>query len=393
MSMEPQPKRVGPKLVGSRRRLLRVAQFVVSLAIVAGIFAFAMPRVADYSDVWATIADLTWMEMVTLLGATGLNLATYWPVIVASMPGLTLAQAAVVNQTSTSIANTIPGGGAIAVGVSYTMYRSWGFTNADIALTALVTGTWNGLVKLGLPLIALGLLAIQGDANRALVAASLVGVAVLAAGVVLVGLMLWKKRFARAIGSGLGKAASWLRRLMRRTPVTGWAEAAVRFRKQTIQLVAKRWVPLTSATVVSHLTLYLVLLMALRHVGVSDQEVSWAQVLGVFAFVRLLSAVPITPGGLGIVELSYIGGLVLAGRGHADVPPDLFRAQVAAAVLVFRALTYGLQIPLGGVTYVVWRRRKHRRREELNDIDRHFPPGGRGEAEVSGWTEVRNRGG
>jgi uncharacterized membrane protein YbhN (UPF0104 family) len=103
-------------------------------------------------------------------------------------------------------------------------------------------------------------------------------------------------------------------------------------------------VPLTFTTVVSHLALWFVLLLALRHVGVSEQEVSWAEVLAVFAFARLLSAAPITPGGLGVVELALIGGLDAAGKSTADVPPDLFRAQIAGAVLLFRALTYGVQI-------------------------------------------------
>ena len=40
---------------------------------------------------------------------------------------------------------------------------------------------------------------------------------------------------------------------------------------------------------------------------------------------------------------------------YADVPADVFHAQVTAAVLVFRALTYGVQIPLGAITYVIWR--------------------------------------
>jgi hypothetical protein len=68
----------------------------------------------------------------------------------------------------------------------------------------------------------------------------------------------------------------------------------------------------------------------------------------VFAFGRLLSAHPITPGGLGIVDLGYIGGLVLAGRRHADVSVDAFSAQVTAAALVFRALTYGCRYRSGG---------------------------------------------
>lgn len=36
------------------------------------------------------------------------------------------------------------------------------------------------------------------------------------------------------------------------------------------------------------------------------------RVLSVFVFGRLISALPITPGGLGVIELGYIGGLVAA---------------------------------------------------------------------------------
>ena len=107
--------------------------------------------------------------------------------------------------------------------------------------------------------------------------------------------------------------------------------------------------------VASHLSLYLVLLLALHFVGVANDEITWAQVLGVFAFGQLLTAVPITPGGVGIVEVAYIGGLILAGEGHATVTADVFHSQVAPAVLVFRALTLGIQIPLGALTHLIWR--------------------------------------
>jgi uncharacterized membrane protein YbhN (UPF0104 family) len=100
--------------------------------------------------------------------------------------------------------------------------------------------------------------------------------------------------------------------------------------------------------VVSHLSLYLVLLITLRHVGVSDAEVGWAEVLAVFAFARLATAIPFTPGGAGVVEAVLIAGLTGAGGQ---------REQVTAAVLVFRALTWGLPILVGIVTYLWWRRR------------------------------------
>jgi uncharacterized membrane protein YbhN (UPF0104 family) len=352
--MEQRPVR-GP--ARRRKRVIRMVQLAVSLVVVLGIFVGILPKIASYSDVWKSLSELTWLELASILAATVFNLWTYWLQMVAAMPGLKVTQAAVNNQSSTTVANLFPGGGAIAVGVAYAMFRSWGFPNNDIALMVAVTGVWNTFLKLALPVAALGLVALTGGGSTLLVPA-LIGLAVLVVAVGLFAAVLWKKEMARAVGERLGRVWSWLRRLFRKSAVTTWGEGAVGFRAQTIGLVRRRWLPITLTTLVSHLALYFVLLLALRHIGISEREISWAQVLGVFAFVRLISAIPLTPGGLGLVELGYIGGLVLAGRGHADVPVEVFRAQVAAAVLLFRALTYGVQIPLGGLTYLIWQRKK-----------------------------------
>jgi putative heme transporter len=341
----------------TRKRVIRVAQVLISLVIVVGIFAFAIPKIANYGDVWRSVRSMTWLEITTLIAVSVLNILTYWPMMVASMPGLTLGQAAVNNQSSTSIANTLPGGGFIATGVSYTMYRSWGFTNTEIGLTTIVTGIWNSFIKLGMPILALLALVITGRTNAALIVPTVIGIGVLLIAIGLFAGMLWKVDMARAIGGGLGKAATFVRKWFHK-PEVHWGNAAASFRKQTIGLVSKRWIPLTLSALASHIALYLVLLLALRHVGVSEQEISWAQVLGVFAFVRLISLFPLTPGGVGLVELGYIGGLYVAGKAHADVPLDVFKAQVTAAVLVFRTLTFVLQIPLGALTYVIWQRKK-----------------------------------
>ena len=100
-------------------------------------------------------------------------------------------------------------------------------------------------------------------------------------------------------------------------------------------------------SLVSHLSLYVVLLVALRDVGVSDTEVGWAEVLAVFAFARLATAIPLTPGGVGFVEGVLVTGLVGAGG-----DPD----EVAAAVVVYRALTWALPILVGIGCYLWWRR-------------------------------------
>ena len=337
----------------------RVIQILISLAIVVAVFAFALPKIADYRSVWSAISSLSPGQFVVLLAVTGFNIFTYWPQMVASMRGLTLGQAAVNNQTSTTVANTVPAGGMVAIGITVAMFRSWGFSYEAITLSELVTFVWNTFIKLGLPIVALAILAVQGTVGSGLLAAAIFGLAFLLVAIVLFGLVLWKKPLARRIGSGLGRVASFFRRIVRRPPVGDWGEAAVRFRHDSIDLIAHRWVALTISTVVSHIGLYLVLLISLRYVGVTGAQISWAEVLGVFAFVRLLSALPLTPGGLGVVELGYIGGLVLAGRHHlGGLSSAEFHALVAAGVLLFRALTYLLQIPLGGITYVIWKRKR-----------------------------------
>jgi len=141
--------------------------------------------------------------------------------------------------------------------------------------------------------------------------------------------------------------ASRLLGVLRRPPVAGWEVATVRFRARTLALLEGRWGPITVATLVSHLSFFLVLLLALRHVGVSEAEVSWVQVLAWFAFARLLTAVPITPRRLGI------------GGGDPDRRADRRRGdreQVTAAVLVWRALTWFLPILVGVVCLLWWRR-------------------------------------
>jgi uncharacterized protein (TIRG00374 family) len=301
---------------------------------------------------------MTPLELGFLLVATALNLVTYWWANTVSIPNLGLWQAAAKNQTSTSVANTMPGGGYISIAVSYEMYRSWGFSSTDVGLSVAVTSVLNIFAKLALPAVALLLIVLSGRASGSLIGASIVGIVILTGSVVLLRTRHVEEAIRAFDRSGLGRAATWVVRMFRRSRTFHWADAAVRFRRHTIDFMVERWFWVTSTTIVSHLSLYLVLLLALRFVGVSNAEVTWAQVLGVFAPGRLLTALPITPGELGVVEVVHIGGLILAGRGHATVPADVFHAQVAAAVLVFRLLTYGIQIPLGALTYVIWRTNK-----------------------------------
>jgi uncharacterized membrane protein YbhN (UPF0104 family) len=277
-------------------------------------------------------------------------------------------------QATTAVANTVPAGvgAAIGIGMTYTMLGSWGYSRSRTTTAVLVSGVWNSFIKLGLPVLALALVALQGGATGGRVVTALLGIAGLVAAIVVFALMLRSEEVARRFGLLAGRVASRLLGLVRRPPVAGWELATVKFRTRTVGLVQRRWIAITVTSLVSHLSLYLVLLVTLRHVGVSDAEVSWAEVLAVFAFARLATAISLTPGGSGFVEAVLMGGLVAAGGA---------RPQVVAAVLVYRALTWLLPIPVGIGTYL-WRRRsfvapgkRRRPRRPLRRPDRPWDQG------------------
>ena len=361
-------KRAGQKTVSGNNETntpsppwKRALQAVVSFVVVVGIFVGVMPQIADYSDVWTTIRSLSWLESLSLGMAAVWNLVTYWFVLVAALPGMRLREAAVVNQSSTAVSNTLPGGGAIGVAVTLAMQTSWGFRVPAIARSSLVTGIWNNFVKLGMPVLALALLAVESDVTPGRLAAAATGIAALVGAVTVFGLILKNDRLARSIGAAIGRGVSRVRELVGRSEVAGWDERAARFREDTIGLLRHRWLQLTLATLLSHLSLYAVLLISLRLIGVGQQQLSWIQVLAAFAFVRLISALPVTPGGVGVVELGYAAAMTIG----MDAATS---ARVVAAILVFRAITYALQIPLGAASYVIWRRnRSWRMSEEERD--------------------------
>ncbi|HJW62576.1 MAG TPA: lysylphosphatidylglycerol synthase transmembrane domain-containing protein [Actinomycetes bacterium] len=322
---------------------LRVA---VSLLLIAVIFWYLL-RDISLADVWAAITAMTWGELAGLAVVAAWNLCTYAFVWMTVTPGLTFGRAMVMTQATTAITNTVPAGSAIGIGMTYGMLHSWGFSRSRTTIAVLVSGVWNAFAKLAIPVLALALVALQGSASAARVTAALVGIAGLVAAVVVFALMLRSERMAAKVGVTAGRVVSRLLALIRRPPVHGWEIATVKFRNRTVDLLEHGWFPITAATVVSHLSLYLVLLVCLRDVGVSNAEVGWAEVLAVFAFARLATAIPFTPGGAGVVEAVLITGLTAAG---GDKP------EVVAAVLVYRALTWGLPILVGVVCLLWWRR-------------------------------------
>ncbi|HEY2939924.1 MAG TPA: YbhN family protein [Gaiellaceae bacterium] len=329
-----------------RRTYRRFAGLVLGLAVVVATFVFVLPRIADYGDVWRVVRELSWEQLAALTGVTVLNLATFPPQWMAALPGLRFQQAFVVTQASTASTYIAPGGPAVGVALSFAMLRSWGFRPRDVGLAVAINAIWNQLCTLGFPVVALVLLTLAGGDDALLQTAALIGLGIFVflAGSFAVG--LGSAHLARRVGDLAAGTASGVLRLLRRDPVTWDGEAFVRFRARTIGLLERRWPVITLGTLAGQLTVFLVLLVSLRVLDVPAREVSATEAFAAWSLARLLATVPITPGGIGVVELGLTSALVGFGGGNAGV---------VAAVLVYRFLTVVPTLVLGLLSAATWR--------------------------------------
>jgi putative heme transporter len=330
-----------------KRLLKRIGPAVLGVAIVVAVFGFALPRIASYRDVVEVVSALSGWEIAALLAAVIWNILTFAPPWRAAMPGLGLWRALVVTQASTAAASVFPGGEAVGVGLTFGMLNGWGFRRTAIVAAVAVVSALNLLAKVLLPVAALAGLVVTGREGGLLPLLTLIGVAavslVLGAGIA----ALRTDASTRAFGARLD---GWRRRipLVRRRAASGpLGERLSHFRSESIGLLRRRWLQLTVWTLLGHTAVFIVLLVTLRAVGVTGDQVSVVEAFAAWALTRLLTAIPITPGGIGIIELGLTGALVAAGG-----PNDA----VVAAVLLYRLLTWLPSILLGAPAALLWRR-------------------------------------
>jgi uncharacterized membrane protein YbhN (UPF0104 family) len=330
-----------------RSRRKRLLLGTVGLVVALGTFAYVLPQIAAYQDVWQVVKGLSWGWVAALLAATALNVATFAPPWMVALPGLGFPQALATTQASTAVSIVFPGGAAVGMASSYAMLRSLGFPGKEVARAVTLTGIWNQFANLAFPIVAVFLLAANGGRNALLTTAAFVGAGVLAVAIAGLALVFASPGLARDLGDVAARGLGWVLAKLRRGPVTWTGESFVRFRRDSLELLRRRWHLLTAATLAGHLTVFLLLVVSLRAFGVSAPEVSLDEAFAAWALVRILGAIPLTPGGVGFVELGLTGALV--GFGGAN-------AAVVAAVLVYRFLTVVPTLVLGLGSALAWKR-------------------------------------
>jgi len=330
-------------LTKTHKRMLGAAG---SIAVVVLVFAFVLPKIADYRDVFDVLRDHGWQDWALLAGAVVLNLSTFPPPWMAALPGLGYREGMAMTQASTALSIVSPAGAAVGMAASYSMLRSWRFPAGAVALAVAVAGIWNQLANLAFPVVALALLTLEDETHRALQTAALIGLAVLAVAVTGFALVLSREEWARSIGGLAARLASRALRVVRRDPVEWGGESFVRFRSDALGLLRRRWHVITLATLAGHLTVFVLLLVCLRVTGVTGSEVTVVEAFAAWALVRILGALPLTPAGVGIVEVGLTGALVAFGASNAEA---------VAATLLYRALTVLPTLALGLLAAATWR--------------------------------------
>ncbi|HEY3831182.1 MAG TPA: YbhN family protein [Acidimicrobiia bacterium] len=244
-----------------------------------------------------------------------------------------------INLATKSVNNTVPGGSAAGAALGYRLLTTSGVAGADAGFALAATGLVSAVVLNLILWIALLVSLPFNGVNPGYGIVAILGVVVL---LFAAGLMLSLMR-------GGDRAKRFLNRLTRHIrfidsdranevveQVAGRLSEIVKDR----ELVERAAIWATLNWLLDAASLF----VFVRAFG------EWPNVIGLlvaFGLANVLAVIPITPGGLGIVETVMVGTLV----GFGTTP-----AVAALAVPTYRLAQFWLPIPLGGAAYLSVRR-------------------------------------
>ncbi|SFE42817.1 hypothetical protein SAMN05421541_101690 [Actinoplanes philippinensis] len=234
------------------------------------------------------------------------------------------AVALTVSRSAMSMA--LPAGSAVSAAFAFRIYRRHGASGTVAAIVTAVSGLLS-VAALGLLYGAGWLVANPGHLGPVVVGGAL--------GVPLMGLIVRGQR---------DRIASLARRIALRWPALGVAARGVR------DLPRRSWLGALRAAVVNWL-LDMVCLAAAAAAG--GAEIGWGRLALIYLAVQVVRQVPLTPGGVGLIEVSMLAGVTAAG---------LPEATGAAVVLLYRLVSFWLMLPLGLIGWLRLRRDGDERR-------------------------------
>ena len=324
------------------RSWIRQARGVLSGVLIIVLIAFVLPTVTG-SDWRSAIDTLSLVTVGQLAGLTALWLVGVWAytfVMAACLPGLRKTQALALYMVGSAVSNMLPAGGAVGVAVTWGMLRTYGHSHTAIGLYTVVTGLWNTVARLALPVVGLGALLLVGASiSKAILTSAAIGVALSVVILAVVAAALVNQIAGEWLGRVAGRIATRLSTLLRRPAPGDLSGTLADVLTRARGLLRLGRVPITVG-MLAYVVLQGVLMAAcLAAVG---SDLGWAEVTAGYAVGRMLTTIILTPGGTGFTETGTAAVLVALG---GDPTATM------AGVLLFSFFTFVCEIPAGALVY------------------------------------------
>ena len=321
------------------------------------IFVVFLPQFIDYGQVVDSILSLSIGEILLLFV---LGLAYTWfsaGVYNTLIPGLGWWAGWKAWAASNSVAFVAPPGADLAI--RFGMYRTAGISGEAAGAGIVLSWFFTTGYKLVVPIVALTwILIAKGLDDDLLVTITIVGLAGVIGGVLLTFLILYRERVALRIGQ-IGQR--WYNGLVggrwKFPEAEGLGVKLVDFRAQGIGTLKERWLAATVVTLTAQAIFFVGLVLSMRFMGVTAEQAPVGIIFDAYAVGLLLSMIPIFPGGLGVVELAYVG-VIVGNSGNTELA-----TAVTAGAFVHRIFTWLVPIIVGLIPLSAWRRDMVKRQE------------------------------
>jgi hypothetical protein len=319
-----------------------VVRRVVAFAVCALVLYGVAPAVTEVLGAWPRVRRI---EPGWFAGMVLAQLGSLWCLwkLQALCIGAAMRPVAESSLVSGALGRVLPGGTATAAATQYAMLTSAGVPGAAIG-AGLAAGT---LLQLA-ALCALALLALPAVLLGLRVPTSLLATAAVAAVLFcgMVALTALALRGDRALAAMARAAGRLLTRVRPRRPVDpdDLATGLLSQRDAVVELLGHTWRLALVVAVGRWVLDFLTLIAALAAIGADPHG---SLTLLAYAGAQLLAQLPLTPGGLGVVEAGLTGSLALAG---------ITAGQAAVATLAYRLVSYWLLLPAGLVAWLLFRR-------------------------------------
>ena len=336
-----------------------------ALAVIAGLAIYLVfPAITEVLASWPRLSTLNPWWLIAAIGAEiahfactfalqrlALRSRAWFPVITSQLAG-------------NAVTLVMPGGAAVGAAVQFRMLAASGMDTSETvgglaAFSLLGVGSLLVLPVFALPVILLGAPVDRGLEHAAFLgAAGFVAFAAFGAVILVYDAPL---RWA-------GRAGQRLRNLVlrKRPPLQGLGETLLEKRDEIRTTLGQQW---WQALLLSAGRLafdYLCLLLALRATGSHPRP---SLILVAYAVAGIIGMIPITPGGLGLVEASLTGLLVLA---------EVNSSQAVLATLTYRIASYWVPLCAGPIAYGVFKFRHRNETKPEAGLFRAAPFGSHG---------------